>query len=114
MRLNIQIEKENQSMRKEIKSLKTRNHNLIEENNNLKSYISAFLERYYYKSKKYTASKIMKYYDNKDFNSGDVYDISRGTDKEDELFDYANISSYMKSSKNTYNKKDNDNYDFSR
>ena len=31
----------------------------------------------------------MEYYENKDFNSDDVYDILRGTDKENELFDYA-------------------------
>lgn len=38
------LEKENQSMQKEIKLLKTSNHNLTEENNILKSYISAILE----------------------------------------------------------------------
>lgn len=56
----------------------------------------------------------MEYYDNKDFNSDDVYDISKGPDKEDELFDYANIPSYMKSSRKSYNEKDKDDYDFER
>ncbi|MDD5865284.1 MAG: hypothetical protein PUD07_02180 [bacterium] len=112
-------------MQREIKSLKTRNHNLTEENNNLKSYISIILEaikRFFRKilifgndkSKNDTTSEIMEYYDNKDFNSDDVYDISRGTDKEDELFDYANIPNYMKSNKNTYIEKEKDDYDFSR
>lgn len=118
------LEKENQSMQREIKSLKTRNHNLTEENNNLKSYISAILEaikRFFRKillfgnkkSKNDTTSEIMEYYDNKDFNSDDVYDISRGTDKEGELFDYANIPSYMKSNKKPYNEKDKDDYEMS-
>ena len=40
--------------------------------------------------------------------------ISRGTDKEDELFDYANIPSYMKSNKNTYNEKDKDDFELER
>lgn len=31
------------------------------------------------------------YYDNKDFNSKDVYDISKGTNKENQLFDYDKI-----------------------
>ena len=44
-------------------------------------------------------------YDNKDFNSNDVYDISKGTTKEDELFDYAGVPSYFKSYKN-YDKDD--------
>ncbi len=118
------LEKENQSMQREMKSLKTRNHNLTEENNNLKSYISTILEaikRFFRKillfgndkSKNDTTSEIMEYYDNKDFNSDDVYDISRGTDKE-ELFDYANIPSYMKSNKNTYNEKGKDDFEFER
>lgn len=80
------LEKENQSMQRKIKSLKTRNHNLTEENNNLKSYISAILEtiKHFFrkillfgndKSKNDTTSEIIEYYDNKDFNSDDVYDI---------------------------------------
>ena len=42
----------------------------------------------------------MEYYDNKDFNSADV---TRSTDKKDELFNYANIPSYMKSNGKIYN-----------
>ena len=46
--------------------------------------------------------EIIEYYDNQDF---DTYDISKDTTKEDELFDYANIPSYMKSSIKLYNEK---------
>ena len=110
------LEKENQNMQKEIKSLKTRNYNLTEENNNLKSYIKAILKaiKHFFrellqigndKTKEATTSEIKDYYDNKDFESKDVYDISKGTTKEDELFDYANIPDY-------YKKRVRDKYDY--
>ncbi len=110
------LEKENQNMQREIKSLKTRNHNLTEENNNLKSYIKAILEaiKHFFrellqigndKTKEATTIEIKNYYDNNDFESKDIYDISKGTSKEDELFDYAGVPSYLKSSKKTYNDK---------
>ena len=63
--------------------------------------------------KKRTTSEIKDYYDNKDFNSNDIYDISKGTTKEDELFDYAEIPSYMKSKKYSENYKDKDDYEMS-
>lgn len=104
------LEKENQNMQREIKSLKTRNHNLTEENNNLKSYIKAILEaiKHFFrqllqigndKTKEATTSEIKDFYDNQDFDMYDVKDISKGTTKEDELFDYAGVPSYLKSSK---------------
>lgn len=34
------------------------------------------------------------YYDNKDFDKDDVYDIAKETDKEDELFGYADIDKF--------------------
>ncbi len=48
---------------------------------------------------------------NKDFNSNDIYDISKGTAKEDELFDYAKIPSYLKISEKSYD--DRDSFDIS-
>ncbi len=61
------------------------------------------------KTKDLTTSEIKDYYDNKDFNSNDVYNISKGTTKEDELFDYADIPNYMKSRK--YSEKEKDDYE---
>lgn len=118
------LEKENKNMQKEIKSLKTRNHNLTEENNNLKSYIKAILKaikRFFRellqigndKTKEATTSEIKDYYDNQDFDMYDVKDISKGTTKEDELFDYAGVPSYLKSSKKTYNDKEKDDFEMS-
>ena len=44
--------------------------------------------------KEATTNEIKDYYDNKDFDKDDVYDIAKETDKEDELFDYADIDNY--------------------
>ena len=118
------LEKENQNMQKEIKSLKTRNHNLTEENNNLKSYIKAILKaiKHFFRellqignepTKEATTSEIKDNYDNKDFDMYDVKDISKGTTKEDELFDYANVPSYFKTSKKSHNEKDKDDFEIS-
>ena len=118
------LEKENQNMQREIKSLKTRNHNLTEENNNLKSYIKVILEaiKHFFreilqigndKTKEATTSEIKGYYDNQDFDMYDVKDISKGTTKEDELFDYADVPSYFKTSKKYHNEKDKDDFDLS-
>lgn len=118
------LEKENQNMQREIKSLKTRNHNLTEENNNLKSYIKAILEaiKHFFreilqigndKTKEATTTEIKDYYDNQDFDMYDVKDISKGTTKEDELFDYADVPSYFKTSKKYHNEKDKDDFEIS-
>lgn len=104
------LEKENQNMRREIKSLTTRNQNLTKENNTLKSYIKTILEaiKHFFRellqignepTKEATTNEIKEYYDNKDFDSNDVYDISKWTTKEDELFNYADVPSYLKSDK---------------
>ena len=42
------------------------------------------------------------YYDKNEFNSNDIYDISKGTTKEDELFDYADILDYYKTRKKSH------------
>ena len=111
------LEKENKNMQKEIKALTTRNQNLTKENNNLKSYLKAILEaiKHFFrellqigneKTKEATTSEIKDYYDNEDFNSNDVYDIAKGTTKENELFDYAEVPSYLKTSKHSEKSKD--------
>ena len=99
------LEKENNNLQKEVKSLKTRNQNLTKENKQLRDYITIIFEaikRFLRellqigneKTKERTTGEIKDYYDNQTFDSDDVYDISRGTTKEDELFDYADIPSW--------------------
>ena len=118
------LEKENNNLQREVKALTTRNQNLTKENNNLKDYLKAIIEaiKHFFrellqigndKTKDRTTSEIKDYYDNKDFDSNDVYDISKGTTKEDELFDYAKVPSYLKSSKKSYNEKDKDDFEMS-
>ena len=113
------LEKNNQKYQREIKSLKTRNNNLLQENNKLKSYIDTILEaikRFFRKllqigneaTKDATTNEIMAYYDNEDFNSNDVYEIAKNTTKEDELLDYADIPDYLKNNFNI--RKENKDY----
>lgn len=64
-------------------------------------------------TKEATTTEIKDYFDNQDFDKNDVVKISRGTTKEDELFDYVEAPSYLKSSKKFYNDKDKDDYEIS-
>ena len=118
------LEKKNKNQQRKVKALTTRNQNLTKENNNLKTYLKAILEaiKHFFReilqignepTKEATTSEIKDYYNNEDFDSNDVYDISKGTTKEDELFDYAEIPSYLKTSKKSYKEKDKDDYEMS-
>ena len=101
------LEKENQNLQKEVKSLITRNENLSEENSKLKNYIDIILmaiKRFFRKILQYgneiikaeTVVEIKDYYDNNDFDMEDVVKISNGTSKEDELFNYIDAPSYLR------------------
>lgn len=114
------LEKENNNLQKGIKSLTTRNQNLKKENNNLKLYIESILNtikkffRHLLKignenTKEATTKEIKNYYDNNDFDTNDVYNISKGTTKEDELFDYSNVPYYYRNNK-VHNKDKNDDF----
>lgn len=116
------LEKENKNMEREIKALTTRNQNLTQENNKLKTYLQAILEaiKHFFrellqigneKTKEATTSEIKEYYDNEDFDKDDVRYISRGTTKEDELFDYADIPDYYKTK--AHNDRDKDDFEMS-
>ena len=101
------LEKENSNLKREVKSLTIRNQNLITENNKLRNYIDTILEtikKFFRKilqfgnesAKDETTTEIKDYYDNEDFDMTDVVKISRGTAKQDELFDYVDTPSYYK------------------
>ncbi len=64
-------------------------------------------------TKEATTTKIKKCFDNKDFDSNDVYDISKETTKEDELFDYASVPNYLKTSQKSYNDRNKDAFEIS-
>ena len=119
------LEKENQNFQREVKSLTTRNQNLTKENNKLKGRLDTILKvikEFFRKllqignepTKEATTSEIKAYYDKNEFNSNDIYDISKGTTKEDELFDYADILDYYKTRKKSHDyEKDKDDYEIS-
>ena len=97
---------------------------MTDENNKLRNYIEAILEaikKFFRKilqfgneyAKDETTIEVKDYYDNNDFDSKDVYDISKGTTKENELFDYAGVPSYLKTSKKIYNDKEKDDFEMS-
>ena len=99
------LEKENENIQKEVKYLKIRNQKLEQENDRLISYIKSILKaiKEFFrkmlqfgndKTKEATTNEIKDYYDNDDFDKDDIYDIAKNTDKEDELFDYADIDNY--------------------
>ena len=99
------LEKENDNIKKEVKYLKIKNQKLEQENDNLISYIKAILKaiKEFFrkvlqlgneKTKQATVTEIKDYYDNEDFDKDDIYDIAKDTDKEEELFDYADIDNF--------------------
>lgn len=101
------FEKENSNLKREVKSLVTRNQNLTAENNKLKNYIDVILEtikKFFRKilqfgneyAKDETTIEVKNYYGNGYFDMEDVIKISRGTTKQDELFDYVNAPNYYK------------------
>ena len=117
------LEKEKKNLERKVKALTTRNQNLTKENNNLKSYLNNILEtiKHFFRKllqignenvKNETTYEIKDYYDNNDFNSDDVYEIAKETTKEDELFDYANVPSYLKSDDKS-KEKDKDDFEIS-
>lgn len=99
------LQKENDNIKKEVKYLRNRNEKLSKENKQLISYIKAIFNaiKQFFRHlliignkdvQKAINEEIKDYYDNKDFNSNDIYDIAKDTDSEKELFDYADISNY--------------------
>ena len=105
--------KSHQTLEKENKSLKSRVIKLTKENDNIKARQNAILEtiKTFFRKllqigneiiKNATTSEIKDYYDAEEFDSNDVYHIAKGTTKENELFDYANIPDYYKTRKKQY------------
>ena len=105
--------KSHQTLEKENEVLNARVNKLTKDNSKLKARLEAILKaiKEFFRKllqignelvKKTTTSEIKDYYDSKDFNSNDVYDISKGTTKEDELFDYTDIPGYYKTRKKSY------------
>ena len=120
------LQKDNQKYQKEIEALKYKNEKLEKENRSLKNYIDFVLSKikHFFRNmldkgteiiKSLTSDEVKNYYFEDRFDSKDVYDISKETSKEDELFEYAEIPYYYKEYRNGIEKKEKnkDDYDLS-
>ena len=108
------LEKDNQKYKKEISSLKSKNNSLERENKSLlfrlnymfeilKKFLRKLLQRGNEDTKEETVDIVKDCYDNNEFEMIDVAGISRGTTKQDELFDYVNAPDYLKERVRDYN-----------
>ena len=117
--------KSHQTLEKENEVLNARVNKLSKDNTKLNTRLEAILKviKEFFRNLLQIGNELVKetttierkdYYDSKEFNSNDVYDISKGTTKEDELFDYADIPGYYKTRKKSYyQEKDKDDYEIS-
>ncbi len=116
------LEKQNMKYKKEMENLENKNNNLQSENNTLiktinhifqllKNFLRKLLLRGNEFVKDETVEMVKECYDSEDFDMFDVIDISRGTTKQDDLFEYVNAPDYWKTSikeyDDYYNSKDN-------
>lgn len=119
------LEKENQKYKKEISKLECENQNLEQENRSLiyrlnelfqllKKFLRKLLQRGNDYTKDETALVVKDCYDNSEFDMGDVVRISKGTTKQDELFDYVEAPDYYKERVRDYDEYDKDDFDLSR
>ena len=117
------LEKENQKYKKEISKLEYENQNLEQENRSLiyrlnelfqllKKFLRKLLQRGNDYIKDETAEVVKDCYDNSEFDMGDVVRISKGTTKQDELFDYVEAPDYYKERVRDYDEYDYDKDDF--
>ena len=114
------LEKENQKYKKEVSKLETENKELRDENRSLiyrlnelfqllKKFLRKLLQRGNDYTKDETAEVVKDCYDNSEFDMGDVIKISRGTTKQDELFEYTKAPDYYKERIKDYNNENEKN-----
>ena len=117
------LEKENQKYKKEVSKLETENKELKDENRSLiyrlnelfqllKKFLRKLLQRGNDYTKDETAEVVKDCYDNSEFDMGDVIKISKGTTKQDELFEYVDAPDYYKERVRDYDEYDYDKDDF--
>lgn len=102
------LEKQNKKYVKEVNALEKENKELRQENNSLiyrlnylfdllKKFLRKLLQRGNDYTKNETTEIVKECYDEKEFDISDVVSISRGTTKQDELFEYVEAPDYLKS-----------------
>lgn len=118
------LEKENQKYKKEISKLEYENQNLEQENRSLiyrlnelfqllKKFLKKLLQRGNDYTKDETAEVVKDCYDNSEFDMGDVVRISKGTTKQDELFNYVEAPDYYKERVREYDEYNKEDFDMS-
>ena len=118
------LEKENKKYAKEVNILEKENKELRQENNSLiyrlnylfellKKFLRKLLQRGNDYTKNETTEIVKDCYDENEFDMNDVVRISRGTTKQDELFEYVEAPDYLKSRIKDYSeyRKDKDDND---
>lgn len=119
------LEKENQKYKKEISKLEYENQNLEKENRNLiyrlnelftilKRFLRKLLQRGNDYTKDETAEVVKDCYNEEEFDVGDIVNISKGTTKQNELFDYVEAPDYLKERVRDYDEYDKDDFDMCR
>ena len=119
------LEKENQKYKKEISKLEYENQNLEKENRNLiyrlnelftilKRFLRKLLQRGNDYTKDETAEVVKDCYNEEKFDVGDIVNISKGTTKQNELFDYVEAPDYLKERVGDYDEYDKDDFDMCR
>lgn len=117
------LEKENKKYAKEVSMLEKENKDLRQENNSLIyrlnylfELLKKFLRKLLQKGNDYTKDEtvviVKDCYDENEFDMNDVVGISRGTTKQDELFEYVEAPDYLKSRIRDYDSFEKDKDDF--
>ena len=117
------LEKQNKKYAKEVNKLEKENKDLRQENNSLIyrlnylfELLKKFLRKLLQRGNDYTkneATEIVKEcYDENQFDMNDVIGISRGTTKQDELFNYIEAPDYLKSRIKDYDEHEKGKNDF--
>ncbi len=117
------LEKENKKYAKEINILEKENKELRQENNSLIyrlnylfELLKKFLRKLLQKGNDYTKDEtvviVKDCYDENEFDMNDVVSISRGTTKQDGLFEYVDAPNYLKSRVKNYDEYENDKDDY--
>ena len=96
--------------------LRQENNSLIYRLNYLFELLRKFLRKLLQRGNDYTkdetAKIVQECYDEKEFDMSDVVGISRGTTKQDELFDYVEAPDYLKSRIKDYDSYEKNKNDF--
>lgn len=119
------LEIQNKKYTKEVNILERENRELRQENNSLiyrlnylfellKKFLRKLLQRGNDYAKNETTEIVKECYDENEFDMNDVVGISRGTTKQDELFEYVEAPAYLKFRIKDYDECDKEDNDLSR